>query len=151
MGFPFLRRWPVVAAALALLPAAVGCGVKLHPVRGQVTYPDGKPVSEGVVVFEGQGQENRVTARGEIQADGRYELSTFKPGDGVPPGRYRVLVAPRSDPNAVDRPNKPPPFDPRFMEFKTSGLEIEVKPEMTEYPIQVTRSGLTSTRKSPKP
>ena len=41
-----LRSQPlrVLAAALVLL-AAVGCGRKLYPVRGKVTYPDGSPVS----------------------------------------------------------------------------------------------------------
>jgi hypothetical protein len=94
-----------------------------------------------MVVFESQDEQNRIVARGEVQADGSYELSTYKPGDGALAGKYRVLVAPKSDPNAVDKPATPPPFDPRYMDFKTSGLEIEVKPETSDYPIRVTRPG----------
>jgi hypothetical protein len=141
MSSTSFRGWRVLAAALVLLLGVVGCGPRLYPVRGRVTYPDGKPVAEGMVVFEGQGPENRLTARGDVGADGRYELSTYKPGDGVLPGKYRVLVAPKSDPNAVDRPSKPPPFDGRYTNFKTSGLEVEVEPGVSEYPIQVTRPG----------
>jgi hypothetical protein len=127
MCFPCLRALRAAAVALVLLLGAVGCGPKLCSVRGKVTYGDGQPVTEGMVVFERKGEEKPVTARGEIQADGSYRLSTHKPDDGAPPGTYRVLVAPKSDPNAVDRAAKPPPFDPRYADFKTSGLEFEVK------------------------
>ena len=130
-------RGPGVALALALLGAA-GCGARLVPVRGKVTFPDGAPLTEGMVVFESVGGDRPVTARGEVRPDGGYVLGTYRPGDGVPPGRYRVLVAPRSDPNAVDKAPRPPPFDPRFADFKTSGLEVEVTPDTTDYPIQVT-------------
>jgi hypothetical protein len=136
-----IRKAIVVVLAVALPSGMVGCGASMYPVRGKVTYPDGTPLAEGMVVFESQGQEKLITARGDIQADGRYELSTRKPGDGILAGKYRVLVAPRADPNAVDRPSRSAPFDQRFMNFNTSGLEFEVTPAgPNEYPIQVTRS-----------
>jgi hypothetical protein len=126
MCFPSLRRAPAAAIALLLLGTA-GCGPRLYPVRGKVTLGDGKPLTEGMVVFERKGEaKEAVTARGEIEADGSYRLGTHRPGDGAPAGTYRVLVAPKSDPNAVDRPAQPPPFDPRYADFKTSGLEFEV-------------------------
>ena len=140
MGFACFKSWRVLIVALLLL-GAVGCGPRLYSVRGKVTFPDGKPLTAGTVVFESQDEQNRIVARGEVQADGSYELSTYKPGDGALAGKYRVLVAPKSDPNAVDKPATPPPFDPRYMDFKTSGLEIEVKPETSDYPIRVTRPG----------
>ena len=143
MSWRWLPRAGVVAAGLVLF-AAGGCGPRLYPVRGTVTYPDGRPVTEGLVVFESDGAAKPVSARGEIQPDGRYRLSTFRPGDGVPPGKYRVLVAPRSDPNAVDRAPKPPPFDPRFASFQTSGLEVDVAAGTAEYPIQVAQAGKPS-------
>jgi hypothetical protein len=132
-----------VAVALVLL-AALGCGRRLYPVRGKVTYPDGRPVTEGLVVFESEGAEKPVMARGDIQADGSYQLSTFKPGDGVPAGTYHVLVAPKFDANAVDKPAKPPPFDPRYADFKTSGLKVEVTAGTTDYPLQVAQAGKPS-------
>jgi hypothetical protein len=115
----------------------------MYPVRGKVTLADGQPVTEGMVVFERKGEaKEAVTARGEIQADGSYRLSTYRPGDGALPGAYRVLVAPKSDPNAVDRPAQPPPFDPRYADFKTSGLEYEVKPDgPNDFPITVKKKG----------
>jgi hypothetical protein len=137
MSFPGFEASRALTFALLLL-SAVGCGSRLYPVRGKVTYADGKPVTEGMVVFESKDQANRITARGEIRADGSYELSTYQPGDGALPGKYQVLVAPKSDPNAVDKPSRPPPFDLRYAEFKTSGLEFEVTAAgPNDFPIKV--------------
>jgi hypothetical protein len=133
----------LLAVALLCFLGVAGCGPKLYPVRGQVTYPDGKPLTEGTVVFESVVEENRVTARGQIDRDGRYELSTYQRGDGVPAGKYRVAVAPKLDPNAVDKRSNPLAFDRRYTEFKTSGLEFEVESGRNEYPIKVTRPGNT--------
>jgi hypothetical protein len=128
----------LVAGALLLL-GVTGCA-RYYPVHGTVTYPDGTPVTEGLVVFERQDAGKAVTARGDIQPDGSYRLSTAKPGDGVPPGKYRVLVAPKTDLNDVDRPHAPP-IDPSFADFKSSGLEFEVTADATEFPIRVTKPG----------
>jgi hypothetical protein len=142
MGFPSSRTRRVVAAAGLLLLGVAGCGPGLYPARGKVTYADGKPLTEGMVVFESKDKEKPITARGEIQSDGSFQLSTYKPGDGALPGKYRVMVAPKSDPNAVDRGAKPPPFDPRFADFKKSGLELEVTAAgPNDFAIQVTKTG----------
>ncbi len=137
------RRTSRAAAVALLLLAAAGCGPRLYPVRGKVALADGRPVTEGMVVFERKGEaKEAVTARGEIQPDGSYRLSTHRPGDGAPPGTYRVLVAPKTDPNAVDRAPQPPPFDPRYADFSTSGLECEVKAGgANEFPITVKKKG----------
>src|SRR6516165_3170592 len=113
MSFTFVKKPRAMAVAGLLLLGVIGCGSKLYPARGTVTYPDGSPVTEGSVVFESKDQEKTTMARGEIRSDGSFELGTFKPGDGARPGKYRVLVAPKSDPNAVDKPAKKPPINPR--------------------------------------
>jgi hypothetical protein len=129
------------AVALLLLLGVTGCGGKSYPVHGKVTYPDGTPLTEGLVVFEQQQEGGKaIMARGDIQPDGTYRLSTNKPGDGVPPGKYRVMVVPKSDLNEVDKPAAVP-FDASFSEFTTSRLEFEVKANATEFPIQVTKPG----------
>jgi hypothetical protein len=132
------RATPVVL--LLLLGTAVGCGGGLHPVRGKVTYDDGTPLTKGLVVFESMGGKPAVTARGDVQTDGSYQLSTNKPGDGVPAGKYRVLVS-AQEYGDIDGPARPPAFDRRYMDFSTSGLEFEVKAGPNEFPIRVTRPG----------
>ena len=140
MSFFCVMKPRDMAVAWLLLLGTIGCGSSLRPARGTVTYADGSPVTEGFVVFESKDQEKPITARGEIRSDGTFELGTFKPGDGAMPGKYRALVAPKFDPNAVDKPAKKPPIHPRYAEFKTSGLEFDVTAAgPNEFPIKVTR------------
>jgi hypothetical protein len=141
-----LRRSPTWAV-LGLLGAA-GCGGDLHPVRGKVTLDDGTPVNGGMVVFQSKDTRDAVTARGEIQADGSYRLGTHKPGDGVPVGAYRVLIAP-PPPENPDARFAAPPFDERYTDFDTSGLEFVVQSSANEFPIQLKR-GPTGPIRNPK-
>src|SRR5262249_55555724 len=126
----------VPAAGLLFLFSAVGCRGGLYPVHGKVTYPDGTPLAKGLVGFESATGTPSITARGDIRADGSYELSTFKPGDGAPAGKYRVLVSPRDYENidGLDGPRRGPAFDKRYMDFSTSGLVFEVKAGSNEFP-----------------
>ncbi len=126
------------AACLAgLFWAAAGCAAKKYPIHGRVTTEDGKPVTEGIVVFESVPADGAlpVMARGRIQPDGTYALSTEKPGDGVPGGKYRALLVP-PEPD-VDGPAKPPAFDKRYTAYATSGLAYEVGNGPTEIVIMV--------------
>jgi hypothetical protein len=141
MVFRNFRASGLYVVAGLLVFAATGCGPSTYPVKGKVSYPDGSPVVEGMVVFESSGADKPVTARGEIQQDGTYRLSTYQPGDGVPPGPYKVLVTPKYDPNAIDKPQRTPPIHPRYSSFETSLLTFEVKAGENDFPITVTKAG----------
>jgi len=69
----------------------VGCGPsrpELGTVTGQVTF-DGKLVPEGTVrFFPAYGRP----ARGVLDAQGRYELTTFETGDGALVGTHEVSI-----------------------------------------------------------
>lgn len=130
------RRAAAVATGLALCLA--GCGPRMYPVHGTVTLADGTPLSKGLVIFERVEGGKPLTARGNIEADGRYELSTENPGDGVPPGRYRVCINPLDTSDVPDE-KKDLPFDVKYLNLKNSGLEYEVKPGSNEYAIRLTR------------
>jgi hypothetical protein len=70
-----------------------GCGSGLYPVEGQVVWKDGAPATElhrGFVIFDLP--EKQTSARGSIQADGSFRLTTISPDDGALPGDYKVLV-----------------------------------------------------------
>jgi hypothetical protein len=69
-----------------------GCGnsdqLETAPVSGRVLI-DGKPLTTGTVAFipqQGRG------ARGNIQSDGSFELSTYQNGDGAVLGTHRATV-----------------------------------------------------------
>ena len=131
------RRAAALAASL-LLFAASGCGSRLANVKGTVTLADGRPMTKGMVIFEtGDGPET-VMARGAIAPDGTFEMSTFRPGDGVPPGKYKVLINPL-DLSDVPDEKKNLPFDVKYLKFATSGLEYEVKAGPNDFPIKLDR------------
>src|SRR5262245_46454526 len=124
--------------SFCLLFCLAGCGSGMQPVRGKVTLPDGKPAAGSQVVFESDKEGKKISARGDVHDDGSFELSTFKPGDGVPPGKYKVQVNPPPMVNAEGPYISP--FNAKYSNFGTSGLEFEVKSgARNEFPIQVTK------------
>ena len=69
----------------------VGCGAgdsAVAPVSGLVSV-GGKPLKFGRVCFY---PEKGRPAIGEIGADGRYQLTTVRSGDGAAMGKHRVTV-----------------------------------------------------------
>ena len=64
-----------------------GCGKKAK-VTGTVKFSDGTPLNVGTVNFT----DGTNLFRGEIQPDGTFEMRTFKPGDGVLKGSYKVYL-----------------------------------------------------------
>jgi hypothetical protein len=110
------------------LLTVIGCAEKgpdLTEVTGQVLV-DGKPLTTGsVVTLPAQGRG----ARGTIDAEGNFSLSTSDLGVGANPGRHQVAVI------AVEESDNPSPEAPRrslipqkYSSAETSGLFIDVKP-----------------------
>ena len=128
----------LLALSSVVIVSLVGCGPGMHPVQGKVILADGKPAAGSQVVFESDQAGKKTTARGDVQPDGSFELSTLKPGDGVPPGKYKVQVNPPPMVNAEAAYVSP--FNAKYSNFATSGLEFEVKRgAKNEFPIQVTK------------
>ena len=127
-----------------------GCGgPKLYPVAGQLVWEDGsaaRQLAGGLVVFESQ--EAKMSARGEIQADGTFRLSTVQPGDGALEGQHRVLIeVPRlREADLGDRREPPPLLDPRLGSFETSGLVVRV--ERTNNQLTLPLKKVTATKGS---
>jgi hypothetical protein len=74
---------------LAMVNVA-GCddGPQMAPVTGKVLY-NGKPLEFGSVTFQPpRGQ----SARGKVQSDGSFSLSTYRPGDGAVVGSHKVSI-----------------------------------------------------------
>jgi hypothetical protein len=123
---------------LLLLAFAIGCGSKAttYPAGGKVVHADGKPVSNGSVTFRSQAGERPVTARGPLQQDGTFKLTTFASNDGAVAGKHQALVSV----TVVEGDFSPPRIDPRYTHFETSGLEFTVTtdPVQNDFLIQVT-------------
>ena len=130
-----ITRRAVMAVGVLAALALTGCGDRQYPVQGTVALEDGTPVTRGLVVCERVDGGPPVTVQGEIRPDGTFKLGTAQPGDGVPAGRYQVLINPM-DLSDVPDERKDVPFDPKYLNFKTSGLELNVK-GATDYPIRL--------------
>jgi hypothetical protein len=129
-----------IALTLLTLVAASGCGGrKVYPVQGRVIFPDGTPLTGGLVVFEPVEPAADVSARGHIQADGTFRLGTYGHDDGAIAGRHRALVVPPLPAKLDERNPPPPPIHARFRSFDTSQLEFLVTPGPNEFTIKVER------------
>jgi hypothetical protein len=117
------RSWH--AGTLALLPllGAGGCGSQtFFPVSGKFTHKDGTPVTAGLVIFEPVSQ--KVSARGEIHADGTFLLGTNSNNDGAMEGEYKVLVAPPPLPEEGKRLRSP--VHPKYQSLESTPLKFTV-------------------------
>lgn len=87
-------------ALLLLMVIGCGDGHGLVPVAGQVTL-DGQPVTQGRIdFFPTSGRPSS----GQLDAEGRYTLKTFEPGDGAKPGSYVVTVTSRQVSGGASEP-----------------------------------------------
>lgn len=96
-----LRPALAVCAVAIVLVAAAGCGgnpLGLIPVDGRVTFDGGPPPKPCSLTFVPEpSAETSAAGRsraGRADADeaGKFRASTFRPGDGLLPGRYKVHV-----------------------------------------------------------
>jgi hypothetical protein len=81
-----------ISLALVALSATGGCGsgkLPVAPAKGQVFY-QGKPLEFGSVMFQPSAGP---PARGIIQPDGSFQLSTYGANDGAIIGLHQVRVA----------------------------------------------------------
>jgi hypothetical protein len=84
---------------IAMLAACIGCGqhgLPTVPVSGRVTFSHGPCPAVGSIAFSpistGEGMPRR-PGTATFAADGVFQATSFKSGDGLLPGRYRAIVS----------------------------------------------------------
>lgn len=118
-----------------LLLVSAGCGSRhpqTVPVSGLVAFADGTPVRGGRIEFESE--QGGINARGTLNNEGEFHLSTFNDGDGAVVGRHRVIVQQSVSPyagtvgKAKHGPHGPPPtkIPTRYGDYRTSPLTADV-------------------------
>jgi hypothetical protein len=89
-----------------------------------VVLLNGKPVPQAQITlhpqFAGPGWMPVASALG----DGSFEVSTRQPGDGAPPGKYKLTIT--WHPKATDDDPGPNFLPARYAQVATSNLELEV-------------------------
>jgi hypothetical protein len=136
-----MRRFHVLPALLVFVAGCSGTGI--YPVEGQVVYTDGSPAADlkGCSI-EFDALDNKldgksVGATGEIDAEGKFRLTTRKANDGAVAGRHRVLI---SDPNGgLGRGPTKLRVAKKYETFDTSGLEQTVEPKANTLTVTVER------------
>jgi hypothetical protein len=125
------RRLAVWVLAPVFLAPLWGCGIaargtqaKLIPVKGKITYK-GQPVTKGLVTFEPDGYGRN--ARGQLQSDGTYVLTTEKEGDGVVAGHHQVSISGTGSRLSKELVPK------KYTQRTTSKLEADVDAEHSEF------------------
>jgi hypothetical protein len=124
-----LHPW-LCASALTIV---LGCGHQrpFVPVSGLVRL-DGVPTEKlSVTFFPTEGR----AANGVTHRDGRFVLTTFKPGDGALLGAHKVTIAPMLDPpialptnlaKANQSTTPPPPIPAKYLDIRTTDLKRTV-------------------------
>lgn len=116
-----------------LIVAFAGCSGSLDPNRPKtlpasvtVTYK-GQPVSGANVTFQPPSPEQR-GAVAVTDNQGRAEMWTFEPGDGVIPGSYKVVVS------KITVASLPDPETTSPDEYRRLEKELESQPPKHELP-----------------
>ena len=129
----------IVLAGLALAGLA-GCGHgDTYPVSGRLEYEDGTPLRElagSLIMFTSE--KLGVQARGEIGEDGSFRLGTKQPGDGAPPGTYKVIVT-QQHPEPESRQPGHLVVDLAYEDPAKTPLEETVEPKSNEFTFKLKR------------
>ena len=115
-----------------LLLLATGCGSSgpaTHPVRGQIQLGSGDAaLLAGHSVEVALETDPTIRAYGEIREDGSFALETLQAGElqtGALEGKYLARIV-LSDDDPVQSRRVAAAIDTRALDFKTSGLSIQV-------------------------
>jgi len=127
------RTWSLLAlVGLGIGLVGCGSGQPTHVVKGKVVFSDGTPVQFGDV--ETLALEQRVNARGKIEKDGSFILTTYEDGDGALAGEHKAVIIQMSgSPLAANAKLGPiqhthgHDIGSKYRSYDTSGLKFTVE------------------------
>ena len=142
-----MKPVPSFALLCGLLIPLAGCGDDGRPKLVEATGTlklNGEPVSDALIYFRPkEGNPIMRPSRAKTDAQGRFRLSTYNEGDGIPLGEYRIGIEKRQLVGDL-----PPNYNPEAPEAtrltyqwitpkelanpETSGLEASVTPSGLE-------------------
>ena len=129
-----MNRWRLLL--LMAMAATTGCGrsgPKVVPVEGKITLAGGEWPNKGSLYFtpvEAAAGFPMRPGTGEFGLDGKFTVTSFRRGDGLIPGRYRVGIECWASPSVMGSKTPAESAVPReYRSPETSGLEVEIKPD----------------------
>ena len=134
-SFTLIASLTGVTVVAALL--CCGCSNKVS-LRGKVTFADdGSPLTRGTVCFVA----GQFVARGHLNDDGTYRVSSTGRNDGLPKGKYKVFLIGAELVFADGSGNSTytPLVDSRYDSPDTSDIEFEVDGSVRQFDFSVER------------
>jgi len=132
-----------------------GPRIAVHPIHGEV-FVDGKPAKDAFVhLYPDKPHDNPnpnlgVMSQGQVDADGKFEISTYEHGDGAPAGKYKISITwNKASGLTQNQWGGPDRLKGKYADPKKTGFELEV-PEQHEGPVIIPRFDLTLDNKSNK-
>lgn len=124
-------RFLISSLVLSFLLLISGCGPShppTYPVVGKVVFENGEACQLGTIEF--RSLDHLVSARGKIEKDGSFKLSTWEPDDGAVEGKHQVIVQQLiiTEDLSFAAHGHGPRVNPRYGDYATSGLEVVVQP-----------------------
>lgn len=133
------RGYAGVGLLLVFILTGCGSGRRTYAVDGEIHFSDGQPAVElvgGSVEFDLIG--GKTSARGRIDSEGHFTMTTFKPNDGALPGKHRVLIM--QPVMTADAKNPPADvIDRKYRTYDTSQLEVTVEEKRNRVTLTVER------------
>lgn len=124
-----ILRSVALLAVLCCLVAFSGCGPgrpATYPVKGKVVFENNEPCQLGTVEF--RSLDHMVTARGIIEKDGSFMLTTWEPGDGAVAGTHQIIIQQLiiTEDLSFKSHNHGKRVPPRYGDYATSGIKATV-------------------------
>ena len=130
-----MNHLPRLFPAAILLAIAVGCSPQgpprtpTYPVTGQV-FVDGQPAADLAVFFtntNGVDKKEPTYSTANTDADGKFKVSTYETGDGIPEGTYSVTFMWGQMNLMTMSYGGPDKLDGRYNDPATSQFKVTVK------------------------
>ncbi|MFO1020524.1 MAG: hypothetical protein U0903_07495 [Planctomycetales bacterium] len=126
-------------ALLLLLSVIPGCrkseGPPTYPAEGELRI-GGKPAFKAQVTFhpvDGQDFDKRgARPNGIVDANGKFKLTTYKPGDGAPEGKYCITIYWAENPDSIEP--SPDRLREKYLYRGNSQIFMEIKPQKNQLP-----------------
>lgn len=136
---------PAKVLFLVMLPLLSGCGsgeLPVYSVSGEVRY-QGKPADGAEIIFHPQGgsdESKQIRPNGRTDESGKFNLTTYKMGDGAPAGEYKISITlpgpiPGANPKDKSAAHAGPDLlQGRYAEAEKSGLKATVTTSANQLP-----------------
>lgn len=125
--------WAILGVALLLGCSRGRPGIEIVKAEGRVTVGGGPMPAAGRLLFlpqavAGGGSEARPSrpASATFAADGRFQATSWEPGDGLVPGAYAVVVECWQTPPTMDGPPAVSHVPAAYRAAETTPLTLDV-------------------------